>query len=71
MTETAQQVIDTALKLSQADRAQIAEQILRSLDPEPEAERDEAWLAELDRRSAELKNGDVAGYQWSELKQRN
>ena len=46
-----------ALKLTTAERAKLAEQLIASLDENDEAE--EAWAAEVERRIAEIETGTV------------
>lgn len=46
-----------ALKLPQHERAQLAQELIESLDAESEIER--AWYAEADRRLLEIKEGKV------------
>ena len=53
------------LTLPPADRARLIEVLLESLDQEaesgPVAEIEAAWVAEAERRVAELRNGTVQG----------
>jgi hypothetical protein len=44
-----------ALKLAPADRSHLLERLIASLDMDPEVEA--AWVAEADRREAELASG--------------
>lgn len=48
-----------ALKLSNAERAQLAEHLIASLDEDDEIEA--AWADEITRRVAEIKCGAVTG----------
>ena len=47
-----------AMKLAHADRSHLLERLIASLDPDAEVE--EAWEQEADRREAELESGTVA-----------
>jgi putative addiction module component (TIGR02574 family) len=47
-----------ALQLPLAERAQLVERLIASLDVDPEVE--EAWAAEVERRQAEIENGSVS-----------
>lgn len=49
-------VLAEALELPVRERLRIASALLRSVDPEEDEDAAEAWLAELDRRSASLEN---------------
>lgn len=46
-----------ALKLSAAERARLAERLIASLDEDAEIE--EAWAVEVERRIAEIESGSV------------
>lgn len=48
-----------AKTLSAKDRARLAEELLESLDQEPEAEVEAAWDREIERRVAEVESGSV------------
>ena len=48
-----------AMTLSAEDRARLAEELLDSLDQEPESEVDRAWDREIERRVADLESGTV------------
>ncbi|MFZ5508438.1 MAG: addiction module protein [Pseudomonadota bacterium] len=45
------------LKLTAAERARLAERLIASLDEDAEIE--EAWAAEIERRIAEIESGQV------------
>ena len=71
MTQRATRLLADALQLPDADRAALTEQLLASFDPPPgEADpvADAAFLAELDRRAAELRADPNAGLAWDEVK---
>jgi putative addiction module component (TIGR02574 family) len=54
------QILSEALKLPESDRAAIADRLLRSLDhdrQEKDPGYDEAWAAEIERRSNDLAEG--------------
>ena len=56
------QLKEEAAKLSQSERAELALEMLRSLDPADDADPDEieqAWLLEIERRSAEFDRGEA------------
>jgi putative addiction module component (TIGR02574 family) len=60
MTEAVTQVLAQIDALSQAERAEVALAVLRSLEPAEEGA-EAAWDAELARRTAEIRNGKVTG----------
>ena len=55
---TSNEIIDAAMSLPPEVRAQIAEQLLDSLDPE-RAEIDAAWSIEIESRIQEIEDGRV------------
>ncbi len=55
---SAKKIIGEALKLPEAERAEVAQEILASLEaPEPDIER--AWAEEIRRRSRDYDEGKV------------
>lgn len=50
-----------ALKLSRRDRARLAQRLLSSLDQEADADAEQLWLEEAERRLGQLKSGKVVG----------
>ncbi len=68
MADSYQAVLQTALALSEAERALLVEQLLESLSPEPDELIDAALAAELDRRRAEVEQGHVKPIPWSEVR---
>jgi putative addiction module component (TIGR02574 family) len=57
MAATLETIEQEALTLSDADRTQLIERLLASLDPDPEI--DGAWLVEAKRRDEEIESGEV------------
>lgn len=55
MSSTLEALEAEALQLSAAERAQLVERLIASLDVDPEIE--EAWAAEVERRNAEIESG--------------
>jgi putative addiction module component (TIGR02574 family) len=59
-------LLSEAMKLTGAERAELAERLLESIDTiDPEI--DAAWRAEARRRAAELRSGAVAPIPWEEV----
>lgn len=48
-----------AAQLSENERAELALELIESLDGETDVGVEEAWRLEIDRRSAEIDRGDV------------
>lgn len=72
MSEQAQALFDSVMKLPIAERVALADQLMRALDEEPltDAEMDataELWAPEIRRRLAELESGAVQGIPWEEV----
>ena len=68
MKDAARKLLDDALALPEEDRAHIATELIASLDGPPDADWEEAWLAELDRRVAAAKRNGETGDDWSEVR---
>lgn len=68
MTRPAKKIVDAAIKLAESDRVQIVEELLASLDPSADDDVDAAWIAEVQRRSHEIKEGIVRPIPWQEVK---
>jgi len=63
MTANTQKILDDALALSAAERAELAAELLASLD-ETEAEVEAAWAAEIERRAAEARQNPTDDEDW-------
>ncbi|MBN2685777.1 MAG: addiction module protein [Pontiellaceae bacterium] len=50
MTALAEKVMETALELSPADRAELMHRLFISFDPPPDPSVDEAWAIEVESR---------------------
>lgn len=59
-----------ALRLQPSERAKLAQKLLLSLDPLSEAETEQAWLDEAERRAHELDEGLVQPVPASEVRRR-
>jgi putative addiction module component (TIGR02574 family) len=59
MARPAHEIESLALKLSRRARARLAQQPISSLDREADADAERLWLAEAERRLADLKSGEV------------
>lgn len=63
MTTDAQKLLRDALALAPNDRAQLAAELLASLD-DAEAGVEAAWAAEIERRAAEARQNPHDGEDW-------
>ena len=60
MAKLVRELESHALKLSRKERARLAQRLISSLDQEVDADAERLWLAEAERRLADLKSGKVA-----------
>jgi len=60
-------VLATALRLSVKDRAELAAEVLASLDGEPDEDVEVAWTAEIERRVRRLEREGSRGRPWREV----
>ena len=70
---TREALLQEALKLPHSDRADVAAELLASLDDElmdDPMEVEKAWAIEIERRARRVLAGDSAGTPWEEVKQR-
>jgi putative addiction module component (TIGR02574 family) len=67
VTEQAQAVLATALRLTVEERAQLAAELLASLDGEPEEDVEAAWAVEIGRRVRRLEEEGSRGRPWQEV----
>jgi putative addiction module component (TIGR02574 family) len=73
MTDRAQAVLREALTLPVEERADVAAELLASLDDEPAedlAEVEMAWAKEIERRARRVLAGESAGEPWEEVRAR-
>jgi putative addiction module component (TIGR02574 family) len=70
MSKTANDVLADALRLEPDSRAEIAAELLASLDGPADPDAEAAWDAEIERRIAAIEAGTVRLEPWSEVKRR-
>lgn len=70
MASTTEKVLTAALELSDADRIELIEALIDSLETSGDPPIDESWREVIRLRSAELASGSVAPVSWSEVKRR-
>jgi len=68
MSKTGRKVLDEALQLDLADRAEVAAELLASLDGEPDEGVEAAWAAEIERRVTRARSGEDRGRPWAEAR---
>ena len=66
----AEQLLAEVLNLPEPERADVAARILESLEGSHDADVDEAWARELERRAAAVDSGEVVTSDWNVLRRR-
>jgi putative addiction module component (TIGR02574 family) len=59
MTQKSQVLLEEALKLTAYERAEVAEQLIASLDEVPDTDVEQAWQEEIQRRLQQIDRGEV------------
>ena len=68
MTTEVKQLLDEAMKLSPDNRAEIAAELLASLDESADGgDVEAAWAVEIERRARSVVAGESSGTPWDEV----
>ncbi len=73
MSPRAQELLREAMALPVKERADLAAELLASLDDataEDPAEVEAAWAAEVERRARRVMTGETAGIPWEDVRRR-
>jgi len=70
MTKGAQAVLADALRLDSAARAELAAELLASLDGPADSDAESAWNAEINRRIEAIEAGTIRLEPWDQVKRR-
>ena len=70
MTKAAEKLLKSALELERDERAELAAELLASLDGAPDEDVEAAWAAEIERRAARARSGEDPGRPWPEVRDR-
>jgi len=70
MTEKTSKLLQTALTLSEEERADLACSLIDSLDATAEEGADEAWEREIERRISDLDSGRAKAVPWEVVRGR-
>jgi putative addiction module component (TIGR02574 family) len=70
MTKAAEAVLADALRLAPEARAELAAELLASLDGPADPDTEAAWAAEIERRVDAIEAGTVALESWDDVKRR-
>ena len=68
MNSDAGKILKAALELSAMDRAELAAQLIESLDDTIDEDADAAWRAEVERRVDDMDSGRGRSVPWSEVR---
>lgn len=64
MSEQADKVLTDAMKLSTEERARVAAELIASVDGDPDADAEQAWATEIDRRVQRIRDEGPKGDDW-------
>ena len=70
MSKATRSVLADALRLEPDARAEVAAELLASLDGPAEPDAEAAWDAEIDRRVAAIESGTIRLESWDDVKRR-
>jgi putative addiction module component (TIGR02574 family) len=70
MSNEAQQILLEALKLPLGERADVAAELLASLDEAEDEGVEEAWAVEIERRARRVLAGESTGTDWADVRAR-
>jgi putative addiction module component (TIGR02574 family) len=70
MSEPTKKILDEALKLTIPQRAEVAAELLASLEGESEPDAEAAWAAEIEQRIRRIRSGRATGRPWAEVRDR-
>lgn len=69
MSKVAEDLLKKALSLDVQDRASLAGALIESLDSDVDADAEEAWALEIQRRVSELESNSVETVPWSTVRE--
>lgn len=69
MTRKATELLAEALKLDTAGRAELASELIASLDGNPDDDSDVAWASEIELRATHARTGADPGASWTEIRE--
>jgi putative addiction module component (TIGR02574 family) len=70
MSPNTKKLLEEALRLEPAERASLAGQLIDSIDEVAEADVEQGWRGEIERRCQEIDSGDVDLVPWEEVRKR-
>ena len=69
MGSEARKILENAMALSPDERAELARELIASLDGEADPGAEAAWTAEITRRAERVLSGESRGVPWETVKQ--
>ncbi len=70
MSKVAEKLLSEALTLPTDERAELAAELIASLDGPADPDVESAWAAEIERRAAKVLSGESKGTPWEEVRRR-
>lgn len=70
MGRAVKKLLDQALELPTRERADLAAELIASLDGPSDPDVEEAWAAEIERRATRALSGESRGIPWDEVRRR-
>ena len=70
MSDAARKLLQEVLALPEDERLELASDIIASVEGPRDADWDDAWLAELDRRTEAAKTRGESGSDWTDVRSR-
>lgn len=70
MSRQAAQIFAEALELEVDERAELASQMIASIDGAPDPDAAHAWAAEIERRANRAISGESQGSDWEQIRSR-
>lgn len=67
MTKATSKVLEEALKLEANDRAELASELIASLEPADDGDVEAAWETEIRVRVAQARSGEDPGRPWEDV----
>jgi len=68
MSRDSQKVLDEALRLELSERAELAAELVASLEGDPDEGVEAAWATEIQRRAERARSGEDGGRSWAEAR---
>ena len=70
MIKATSKLLQDALKLGTAERAELASELIASLDAEADEDAEAAWATEIDERATRARSDEDPGKPWPEVRDR-